>query len=114
MPINEKLANRVREMLADANLPMEEKKMFSGLCFMVDDKMCICVSGDYMMVRLDRAVAEKVLEEKDGCELMTMGGKVMKGFVRVDEEVLHTNRELLYWVKMGLEFNKVAKSSKKK
>jgi len=44
MAINEDLANRIRELLSD--LPaVQEKKMFQGLCFMVNDKMCICVNS---------------------------------------------------------------------
>jgi TfoX/Sxy family transcriptional regulator of competence genes len=45
MAYNTKLADRIREALA--HLPdVEEKEMFRGVCFMVDGKMCVCVSGD--------------------------------------------------------------------
>ena len=45
---------------------------------------------------------------------MNFTGKIMKGFVFVDEEVLKTKKQMDYWVQLGLDFNKIAKSSKKK
>ena len=52
MAYNEKLTDRIRSALA--GLPnVEEKKMFRGVTFMVDDKMCISVSGNELMLRLD-------------------------------------------------------------
>ena len=45
MAYNEIIADRIREALLD--IPkVEEKKMFRGVTFMVDDKMCISVSGN--------------------------------------------------------------------
>ena len=36
----------------------------------------------------------------------------MKDFVYVDEEQVHAQKELEYWIKLSLKFNKEAKSSK--
>jgi TfoX/Sxy family transcriptional regulator of competence genes len=113
MPFNEKLADRVRELIAAATKKVEEKKMFSGLCFMVNDKMCVGVRKDSMMVRIDPAIAEEALE-KGGCVPMIHSGKVMKGYVFIDESVLATKKQLQYWVDLALDFNQFAKSSKKK
>ncbi|MES1225339.1 MAG: RNA methyltransferase, partial [Bacteroidota bacterium] len=41
MAYNEKLADRVREIIAVAHKNVEEKAMFGGLCFMVNNKMCV-------------------------------------------------------------------------
>jgi TfoX/Sxy family transcriptional regulator of competence genes len=113
MSYNEKLADRVREMIALTHDRVEEKKMFGGLCFMVNDKMCVGIESERMMVRLDPAVYETALE-KDGCTPMDFTGKVMKGYVFVDAAVLNTNKKLDYWVQLALDFNKRAKASKKK
>ncbi|HEY6504703.1 MAG TPA: TfoX/Sxy family protein [Chitinophagaceae bacterium] len=112
MAYNEKLADRIREIIAVTHKKVEEKKMFAGLCFMVNDKMCVGVHEDKIMVRLDHAIFDKVIE-KDGCEAMNFTGKVMRGFVFVKEEVLKTKKQLDYWVQLALDFNKIAKSSKK-
>ena len=38
MAYDEKLADRVRELIAEEHKDVEEKKMFGGLCFMVNDR----------------------------------------------------------------------------
>ena len=113
MAYNEKLADRTREIIAITHKKVEEKKMFGGLCFMVNDKMCVGVEKDRLMVRLNPDLFEEVIEKK-GCKPMDFTGKIMKGYVFVDAEALHNKKKLEYWVKLALDFNKLAKSSKKK
>ena len=113
MAYNEKLANMTREVIALTRKKVQEKAMFGGLCFMVNDKMCVGVEKERLMVRLDPAKYDEVLE-KDGCMPMDFTGKVMKGFVFVDAAALTTKRKLDYWIKLALEYDKIAKASKKK
>lgn len=113
MAYNEKLADRTREIISRTHKKVEEKRMFGGLCFMVNDKMCLCVEQERLMVRLDPDKYEEVIE-KDGCQPMDFTGKVMKGFVFVDIDALNTIKKLEYWVSLALEFNKKAKATKKK
>jgi hypothetical protein len=42
-----------------------------------------------------------------------MGGKEYRGFVYVDEASLNNQKEFDHWITLALDFNKVAKSSKK-
>ena len=114
MAYNEKLADRVREILAAATSNVEEKKMFGGLCFMVNDKMCVGVRPDKMMVRIDPATTDAVVEAEPGATVMVHGGKEMKGYIFIDQEALNTQKQLQHWIKMALKFNAIAKSSKKK
>jgi TfoX/Sxy family transcriptional regulator of competence genes len=113
MAYDEKLADRTREIIAPAHERVEEKKMFGGLCFMVDDKMCVGVESNRLMLRLDPSKYDEVME-KEGCTAMNFTGKIMKGFVYVDAAVLNTNKKLEYWIDLALEFNKIAKASKRK
>ena len=113
MAYNEKLADRTREIITHTHKITEEKKMFGGLCFMVNDKMCVGVEQERLMVRLDPAKYDEVIE-KDGCKPMDFTGKVMKGFVFVDVDAVKTKKQLEYWITLALEYNKIAKSSKKK
>ncbi|MCX6290742.1 MAG: TfoX/Sxy family protein [Bacteroidetes bacterium] len=113
MPYNEKLADRTREIISLTHEDVEEKKMFGGLCFMVNDKMCVGVEKERLMVRIDPASYDEVIE-KDGCRPMDFTGKVMKGFVFVDAAVLNSKKQLEYWVNLALEFNRIAKATKKK
>ena len=113
MPYNEKLADRTRAFIALTYKKVEEKKMFGGLCFMVNDKMCVGVENERMMLRIDPAKYEEVME-MEGCRPMDFTGKVMKGFVFVDANVLNTKRKLEYWLNLALEYHAIAKVSKKK
>ncbi len=113
MAYNEKLADRTREIISLTHKKVEEKRMFGGLCFMVNDKMCVGVEKERLMIRLDPAKYDEVIE-KEGCKPMDFTGRVMKGYVFVDIAALNTNKKLGYWINFALEYNKVAKASKKK
>ena len=113
MAYDEKLADRTREIISVTHKKVEEKKMFGGLCFMVNDKMCMGVESERMMLRIDPAVYEEVME-KEGCKPMDFTGRVMKGYVFVDADVLNTKKKLEFWVNLALEYNEIAKVSKKK
>lgn len=112
MAYNEKLADRIREALAD--IPnVEEKKMFRGVTFMVNGKMCLSVSGDEMMCRFDPGWQETVAE-KSGFRIMIMKGRVYKGYGYISQEGIKSKKDFDYWVNLCLEFNSKAKASKKK
>ncbi|MBL7695630.1 MAG: TfoX/Sxy family protein [Ferruginibacter sp.] len=112
MAFNEKLADRVREIISATHTITEEKKMFGGLCFMVNEKMCVGVEKERLMVRLDPERYDEVME-REGCMPMDFTGKVMKGYVFVDAAALKSKRQLDFWLQLALEFNEKAKSSKK-
>ena len=112
MAFNEKLADRTRELLAGTGRKVEEKKMFGGLCFMVDDKMCAGVEKERLMLRINPEKYDEVME-MEGCTPMDFTGKVMKGFVYVDESVLRSKKQLAYWINLALEYNQIARASKK-
>ena len=112
MAYNEKLNDRIREAMA--NLPkVEEKHMFGGTCYMLNGQMCAGVVKDEMMCRINPELYEEALQ-KVGCCEMVFTGKPMKGYVFVSEEGLKGKKQFDYWISLCLEFNKLAKSSKKK
>lgn len=113
MPYNETLSNRIREILATTGHKVEEKHMFGGICYMVNDKMCLGVVKDELMARIGPDAYEAALE-KNGCRTMDMNGRPMKGFVFVDETGTANDAELRYSVKLALAYNPKAKVSKKK
>lgn len=112
MAYNEKLSDRIREALADVPL-VEEKRMFGGICYMVDGKMCVGVVKDEMMCRIDPAIYEKA-REKNGCREMDFAGRPMEGYVYISEEGMRTTEQFGYWINLCLEYNPKAKASKKK
>ena len=113
MAFDEQLANRVREMIALTHPNIEEKKMFGGLCFMVNGKMCVGIESKRMMVRFNPTLQEEILE-KEGASPMDFTKKIMKGYAFVDISALNTKKQLSYWIDLALAYNKLAKSSKKK
>ncbi len=113
MPYNEKLAARVRAALAHRD-DVEEKKMFGGLAFMVDGKMCVGIMHDEgLMCRIAPEKMEAALK-KPGATIMEFTGRPMKGFIIVDETGIKTKKEFDYWINLCLEYNPLAKASKKK
>jgi hypothetical protein len=109
-----KLADRIREyLMAFPELKIEEKPMFRGLAFMVNDKMCVNVSGENLMCRFDPALQEDIAEKK-GFEPMIMKGKELKGYCYINPIGFKSKKDFEYWVGLCLEFNPRAKSSKKK
>ena len=83
MAFNEKMADRVRDIISETHKISEEKKMFGGLCFMVNDKMCVGVESDRLMIRFDPEKNDDLME-KEGVMPMDFTGRVMKGYLFVD------------------------------
>lgn len=114
MAYNSKLADRVRKYLVNfPNLKIEEKKMFGGLAFMVNGKMCVNVSGENLMCRFDDSVQEEISKRK-GFKEMVMRGKRYKGYCYVNPEGFKKEEDFKYWIDTCIAFNKFSKSSKNK
>jgi TfoX/Sxy family transcriptional regulator of competence genes len=112
MAYNEKLANRIRERLAD--LPnVEEKQMMGGLVFMYNEKMCVGIIKDDLMCRVDPAKHEELVE-KTGCRTMDFTSRPMIGYVLIDDSGMKTKKDFDYWIGLALDFNRYAKASKKR
>lgn len=112
MAYDERLADRIREILVDQPV-IEEKQMMGGMAFMVNNKMCVGVIKEDMMARIDPDIFEEAIE-KHGCRPMDFTGKPMKGWVFISPEGIYKVKDLEYWIELALDFNKKAKSSKKK
>lgn len=113
MAYNEFLADRMRIILKEKKVNYLEKRMMGGLTFMVDDKMCVGVVKDDVMARINPDIYDDALGRK-GCKEMKFTGRPMKGFVFVDPEGTDMDEELAQWIQLALDYNPLAKSSKKK
>jgi TfoX/Sxy family transcriptional regulator of competence genes len=105
--VAEQLTDRVRTALASVPR-VEEKKMFGGLAFMVEGKMCVTVNKGRLLVRVDPDLSD-ALAEKPGAEMMVMGKRRYRGYVRVDAEALRTNENLREWIDRAVDYNSRAK-----
>ncbi len=113
MAYDEYLGERISAIFKTKSVQAVEKKMMGGLCFMVDDKMCIGIVKNELMARVGPEVYEECLS-KSGCREMNFTGRAMKGYVFVDAEAVDMDEDLSYWIQLAIDFNPFAKSSKKK
>lgn len=111
MTYDEKLMTRVREALSGASR-VEEKRMFGGLAFMVNGKLCVSVGLSRIMCRVDPAMHGKLVRKR-GCRTVTMKGREYKRYVRVEKMALETREDVDYWVGLALHFNRRARAAPK-
>jgi TfoX/Sxy family transcriptional regulator of competence genes len=100
---DEKLAERVRELLRDED-GLTEKRMFGGLAFLINGNMSVSASGQGgLLLRVDPEATDTLLEEP-GAELFEMRGRSMAGWLRIAPEAVTTKRDLERWVKHGVSY----------
>ncbi len=112
MAYDEKLADRVRERMADLD-EVEEKPMMGGLTFMYHGKMCVGIIKDELMCRIDPQDQDAALE-KPGCRVMDFTKMPMKGYVMIDSAGMKTQQDFDHWIDLALAYNPKAKASKRK
>jgi len=110
MPPSPILTERVRAALAPI-ARVTEKKMFGGITFMVNGKMCISVGKRRLMCRIDPALHDKMVARK-GVQAVRMKGRVYRGFVHVDQDAVASKRSLMSWMRLCLDFNQRTRSSR--
>lgn len=106
MAVNNELTKRVRDVLANL-VAVEEKKMFRGIAFMVNGKMCVTVGDDRLMCRIDPLIHEKLLGP--GVSTVKMKGKDYIGWIHVNESIIGDKKKLTYWIKLALAYNEKIK-----
>ena len=112
MAYDEYLADRINQILKTKHIGYKEKKMMGGLAIMVNDKMCVGITNNDLMARIDPEIYEEALARK-GVREMDFTKKPMKGWIYVSPEGIDTDVDLAEWVQLSLDFNPNAKSSKK-
>ena len=112
MAANEALLQRLRTALADVP-KVTETRMFRGITFMVDGKMCVSVSGDELMCRIDPEIYDVAIKKK-GVRPMVIKNREYRGYLYVNEQGAKSNKDFEYWVNLCLDFNRRAKASPKR
>ena len=80
--------------------------MFGGLAFLINGNMSVAASGrGGLMVRIPREDTEKLVA-RDHVEHMVMGGREMRGWIRVSDDGVKTKRQLQSWVTRGVDYAK--------
>lgn len=103
MALNPELTKRVRMALAHFG-HIEEKKMFRGIAFMVNGKMCVTVGDNHIMCRIDPSIHPEVILHK-GVSTVKMKGRDYIGWINVEESAVPDKKKLMYWLKLALAYN---------
>src|SRR5258708_2235463 len=101
MPFDERLAQRVRDILAEECL--KEKRMFGGLAFMVNGHMCCGIVGEDLVVRRGPDGYHGALSQPHA-RPMDFTRRPMRGFVYVGPRGYHSTPMLKSWIQRGLRF----------
>ena len=113
MPFDEPLGRRIAAGLDSLDIDYEEKRMFGGLGFMINEKMCIGVVKNDLMVRVLDEKLDEVLEMAN-VRPMDFTGRPMKGFIFVGPSGIQDKDSLRTYIDMAVEFGKFGKLKTKK
>lgn len=102
MAYSEPLADRIRDSI-NGQCGWTEKKMFGGLCFLLNEHMTCGIVGDTLMLRMGEERASIALQ-KPHTRAMDFTGRPLKGMIYVDPEGISTPARLKRWISQASEF----------
>ena len=102
MPYDEELAARIRRVLRGRG-GVTERKMFGGLAFLRDGKMCCGVIGQNLVTRVREEDMTAALRRAH-VRPMDFTGRPLREFVSVAPPGVATERSLREWVTKGIAF----------
>lgn len=102
MAYSEALAGRVRDALG-GRPGVSERKMFGGLCFMVDEKMFLGVMTEHLMCRVGVDAHDEAMS-RPGVRLMDFTGRPMQGYVYAGGPAIESDAALKSWVDQTYAF----------
>ena len=113
MAYDEGLAARIEAVLYGQR-GIETKKMFGGLCFLLNGNMlCGIAGGDDLMLRVGPEQYGQVLA-MEGAREMDFTGRAMKGMIYVDTAFAEEEAPLAAWIELALNFVKPLPAKKPK
>lgn len=98
------LADRIRHQLARRR-NLTEKKMFGGICFLLNGNMCCGVLGRELIIRVKPEEAEAILREKH-TRVFDFSGRPSKNMAYVGPKALQKDTDLDRWLQITLKFVK--------
>lgn len=113
MAYDDHLEDRLNTLFSSKGIRYNSKKMMGGLCYMVNDKMCVGIVKENLMARIGPEAVKRAIKQP-GCKQMDFTGRPMKAFVYIEQDAIDMDEDLEYWVDLALEFNPKAKKSSKK
>ena len=111
MAYDERLARRVRAALA-GRPGISERKMFGGIAFLLDGKMCVGVLNDDLIVRAGREQYDAALR-RPHARPMDFTGRPSTGTVYVSPAGVTRGPALERWIDVGLRGAQSAPATKR-
>ena len=111
MAYDEALAARVRAQLAGKR-GLAERRMFGGLCFLVNGHMCAGIVGATLMLRVGPERYAEALARPHARE-MDFTGRPLKGMIYVDPPGIVGGAALGRWLDLALAFVTSQRAKKK-
>jgi TfoX/Sxy family transcriptional regulator of competence genes len=93
---------RIRKFLNDLE-NMDVKKMFGGICYLLNGNMVGGVYKDYLIIRLGEKNAEQALK-MSYVKTFDITGKPMKGWIIVESIGIMSNVDLRNWLDQAILF----------
>ena len=93
---DETLIERIRSILKRRK-GYSEKKMFGGVCFMVNGNMCVGPWKGSLIVRFDKAKHDETQAEPH-VRPMDITGKVMNGWALIEPAGIRSDEDLKNWI----------------
>jgi TfoX/Sxy family transcriptional regulator of competence genes len=103
MAFNDELAESIRQGLARRK-GIEEKKMFSGIGFLLNGNLLVGVRKGSLLVRLGPEHSDEALKEAHVSEFEIKGRGTMKGWVVVSLEGVQGDDQLKDWLHRAVKF----------
>jgi len=101
MAYNTALEDLIEDILPEGNF--EKKKMFGGMCYLINGNMSFAVWKDYLIVRMVPELAAEKLNNEHVREF-DLTGKSMRGWVMVGKGSWNKRDELTRWLDIGRSF----------
>jgi hypothetical protein len=102
MGYDEGLAEKVRALLKSEQ-GFDEKKMFGGICFLLNGNMACGVLNNDLIVRVGSENHEEALQ-LPYTRQFDITGRPMKGWVMVSAKGHEASKDLAAWVYRGVAF----------
>ncbi len=102
MAYNEKLEDKIESAIIRWQ-NVEKKKMFGGVCWLLQGSMAFGIWKDFLIVRMDKDQAEQSLKNRN-TKPFDITGRPMAGWVMVSEAGWQRRAALEKWLGIGKQF----------
>jgi TfoX/Sxy family transcriptional regulator of competence genes len=102
MGYNQDLENKI-DHLTDKLGKIHKKKMFGGIGYLINGNMCFGIHKESLVLRISPEKGKELLKNKF-VSPFNISGRSMKGWVLISPAILETEEQLLYKLKLGVDF----------